>query len=178
MEQREFARRRRQLMRMMGEGAVAVVPGASLRYRSRDVEYPFRQDSDFLYLTGFPEPDAVAVLAPGRPQGEYILFCRERDPKAELWTGPVAGPEGACERYGADDAFPIADLDDILPGLIEGTERVYYTMGTHPEFDQRMIGYLNELRRRVRAGARTPEEFVALDHLLHDACCTTPPTIA
>ncbi len=168
MDQREFARRRRQLMRMMGEGAIAVVPGASLRYRSRDVEYPFRQDSDFHYLTGFPEPEAVAVLVPGRPQGEYILFCRERDPKTELWTGPVAGPEGACERYGADDAFPVSDLDDILPGLIEGCERVYYTMGTYPDFDRRMIGYLNELRRRVRAGARTPEEFVALDHLLHD----------
>lgn len=168
MDQREFARRRRQLMRMMGEGAIAVVPGASLRYRSRDVEYPFRQDSDFHYLTGFPEPEAVAVLVPGRPQGEYILFCRERDPETELWTGPVAGPEGACERYGADDAFPVSDLDDILPGLIEGCERVYYTMGTYPDIDRRMIGYLNELRRKVRAGARTPEEFVALDHLLHD----------
>ena len=168
MDQREFARRRRQLMRMMGEGAIAVVPGAGLRYRSRDVEYPFRQDSDFHYLTGFPEPDAVAVLVPGRPQGEYVLFCREREPDKEVWTGPRAGPEGACEHYGADDAFPIGDIDDILPGLIEGCERVYYTMGTYPDFDRRMIGYLNELRRRVRAGGRTPEEFVALDHLLHD----------
>ena len=168
MQLREFSRRRRQLMQQMGEGAVAILPAAPLRMRNRDAEYPYRPDSDFYYLTGFPEPDAVAVLAPGRRNGEYVLFCRERDEKAEVWTGPRAGQEGAVETYGADDSFPIDDIDDILPGMLEGVERVYYTMGVHPDFDQRLIGWVNRLRSRVRAGVHTPGEFIALDHLLHE----------
>ena len=116
MDSKEFAKRRKQLMRMMGDGAIAILPAAPQRIRNRDAEYPYRQDSDFQYLAGFPEPEAVAVLMPGRKHGEYILFCRERDPLMETWNGRRAGPEGACERYGADDAFPIGDIDDILPG--------------------------------------------------------------
>ncbi|HHB12647.1 MAG TPA: Xaa-Pro aminopeptidase, partial [Chromatiales bacterium] len=95
MSQREFERRRRGLLRMMPADSIAILPAARERLRNRDVHYPFRQHSDFLYLTGFPEPDAVAVLAPGRKQGQYILFCRERDPKKEVWEGRRAGPEGA-----------------------------------------------------------------------------------
>ena len=168
MNKKEFARRRKRLMQAMGEGAVAILPSAPLRLRNRDVEYTYRPDSDFYYLTGFPEPDAVAVLAPGREHGEYILFCRERDPEQETWTGRRAGQEGAVENYGADDSFPIADIDDILPGLLERRERVFYTMGTHPDFDQRLIGWVNRLRTQSRAGVHTPGEFVALEHILHD----------
>ena len=168
MNQQEFKRRRAALMRMMGKGSIAIVPSAREKIRNRDVVYPFRQDSDFQYLTGFGEPDAVAVLAPGRKAADYILFCRDRDPERETWDGYRAGPEGAVRDYGAADAFPIGDLDEILPGLIEPCDRVYYTMGVFPEFDRRMTGWLNELRARGRTGGRTPEEFVALDHLLHD----------
>src|SRR5690606_19439044 len=114
------------------------------------------------------EPEAVAVLAPGRAHGEYILFCRERDPQMEQWNGPRAGQGGAVEHYAADDSFPIGDIDEILPGLLEGRTRVYYTMGVHAEFDQRLIGWVNRLRRQSRAGVHTPGEFVALEHLLHD----------
>lgn len=97
-----FARRRRRLMHAIGSDAIAVIPAASESLRNRDVEYPFRQDSDFLYLTGFPEPDAVAVLVPGREAGEYVLFCRDRDPDMETWNGRRAGPDGAVADYGAD----------------------------------------------------------------------------
>jgi len=168
MDQKEFARRRKQLMRMMGGDAIAIVPTGSVRMRNRDVEYPFRPDSDFFYLTGFSEPEAVAVLVPGRKHGEYLLFCRDRDPTMEIWHGRRAGPEGVVERFGADDAFPIADIDDILPGLLEGRDRVYYTMGAVPEFDKRLIGWVNRIRSGARSGQRTPEEFVSLEHLLHD----------
>ncbi|NIR59374.1 MAG: Xaa-Pro aminopeptidase [Gammaproteobacteria bacterium] len=168
MNPKEFGKRRRQLMRMMGEGGIAVVPAAPERIRNRDVHYPYRQDSDFYYLTGFPEPEAVAVLVPGRKQGEYILFCRERDPAMETWSGARAGQEGAIERYGADDAFPVTDIDDILPGLLENRDRVYYTMGAYPDFDQRVIGWVNQVRGKARAGAHAPGEFVSLEHLLHD----------
>jgi len=167
MNSREFPRRRRQLMRMIGRGGVAVLPAAPERIRNRDITYPFRQDSDFHYLTGFPEPEAVAVLVPGRRHAEYILFCRERDPERERWDGERAGTDGAVTAYGADDAFPIADIDEILPGLLEQCDRVYHTMGAHPEFDARVIGWVNALRARV-SGGEAPQEFVALDPMLHD----------
>lgn len=164
----EFAKRRRQLMRMMGGGSIAIVPSAVEKIRNRDVEYPFRQDSDFQYLTGFPEPDAVAVLVPGRKPADFVLFCRDRDPVRETWTGRRAGPEGAQRDYGAGDAFPIGDIDDILPGLMENRERVFYTMGTHPQFDQRVIGWVNQLRTRHKQAAASPQEFISLEPFLHD----------
>ncbi|RMG38347.1 MAG: M24 family metallopeptidase [Gammaproteobacteria bacterium] len=168
MKSTEFARRRRQLMRMLGRDAIAILPTAPEQVRNRDVHYPYRPDSDFYYLTGFPEPEAVAVLMPGRPQGEYLLFCRERDPAKEQWDGRRAGLEGAVADYGADDAFPYSDLDDIMPGLLEGRERVFYAMGCDTEFDHRVSGWVHHVRERSRAGAKVPTEFIALDHFLHD----------
>jgi Xaa-Pro aminopeptidase len=168
LDNKEFAKRRRQLMRIMGADTIAILPAAAVRYRNRDAEYPFRQDSDFFYLSGFTEPEAVAVLVPHRHHGEYIVFCRERDPMMETWHGRRAGPEGVRARYGADDAFPIADIDDILPGLIENKERIYYSMGYSPEFDQRVMGWVNRIRARARGGSLAPVEFVALEHVLHD----------
>ncbi|HYP78830.1 MAG TPA: aminopeptidase P N-terminal domain-containing protein, partial [Steroidobacteraceae bacterium] len=164
----EFARRRRLLARSMGRNGIAIVPAAPVRHRNSDVEYPYRQDSDFYYLTGFEEPEAVAVLVPGRPAAEYILFVRDRDPLRETWDGRRAGPAGAVERHAADDAFPISDLDEILPGLMENRERVYYAMGTHPEFDQKVLGWLQTLRGMARHGRHPPQEMTALDHVLHD----------
>ena len=168
MDQKEFARRRKQLMRMMGNDAIAILPTNPERSRNRDVDYPFRPDSDFFYLTGFPEPEAVAVLAPGRPHGEYLLFCRDRDLEKEIWNGRRAGPEGAVALFGADDAFPISDIDDILPGLLESHERVFYTMGAAPDFDQRVIGWVNRIRSQSRAGKQAPDEFISLEHFVHD----------
>ena len=164
----EFSKRRKRLMRMMGHDGIAVLPTAPVRIRNRDVEYPYRADSDFYYLTGFPEPEAVMVLAPGRKHGEYILFCRERDQEQETWHGRRAGQEGACKIYEADDSFPISDIDDILPGLLENREKVFYSIGCDPDFDQKVTGWINNLRKRSRSGVHTPAEFVALDHLLHD----------
>ena len=129
---------------------------------------PFRQDSDFNYLTGFPEPDAVAVLLPNRREGEYILFCRDKDRDREIWDGFRAGPEGAKEQYAADDAFPIEDIDDILPGLIEGTERIYFAIGKHPDFDQKLTQWLNHIRSQSRTGASAPGEIVDPNHLLSE----------
>jgi Xaa-Pro aminopeptidase len=168
MTRDEFVRRRRQLMRMMGRESIAILPAAPARIRNNDVEYPYRQDSDFYYLTGFPEPESVAVLIPGRPQAEYVLFVRDRDASREVWDGARAGPDGATRSYGANDAFPITDIDEILPGLLENRSRVYYTMGVHHDFDQRVVGWVNTLRAQARQGVQTAHEFVALDHLLHD----------
>jgi Xaa-Pro aminopeptidase len=168
MKQSEFKHRRAQLMKMMGKNSIAILPSSSEIARNRDVDFPFRQDSDFLYLTGFNEPDAVIVLAPGRKHGQYILFCREKDLEQETWHGRRAGQEGAMETYGADDSFPIDDIDDILPGLLEGRESIYNVMGLSPEFDQRLIGWVSHIKAQSRNGMQVPSEFLALDFILHD----------
>ncbi|MHB0807110.1 Xaa-Pro aminopeptidase [Stutzerimonas nitrititolerans] len=164
----EYARRRQILMARMEPNSIAILPAAPMYIRNRDVEHVYRQDSDFQYLSGFPEPEAVIALIPGREHGEYVLFCRERDPERELWDGLRAGQDGAIAHYGADDAFPIGDIDDILPGLIEGRERVYYAIGTNETFDHQLMEWIKMIRSKARQGAQPPSEFVALDHLLHD----------
>ena len=164
----EYKRRRRQLMEMAGDDAILVLPAASEKVRSLDTHYPYRQDSDFQYLCGFPEPEAVLVLIPGRRHGEVILFCRERDAEREAWDGSRAGQQGAVADFGMDDAYPIDDLDDILPGLLEGRSRVYYHFGRDAEFDLKLIGWVNRVRAQVRHGAQPPHEFLELGHLLHE----------
>ncbi len=164
----EYARRRKQLMRMAGDDAILILPSAPPRIRSNDTHYGYRQDSDFWYLSGFDEPEAVLVLVPGRAHGETLLFCRERDPAREAWDGPRAGTEGAVSTFGFDDAYPIADLDDILPGLLEGRTRVYYHFGRDTEFDLKLIGWVNRVRAQVKQGAQPPHEFLELGHYLHE----------
>lgn len=163
-----YQKRRRQLMRLAGDNAILVLASAPERVRSRDTHHAYRQDSDLWYLTGFAEPDAVLVLVPGRKHGEALLFCRERDPEREGWDGPRVGPEGATEALGMDDAYPIDDLDEILPGLLEGRTRVYYHFGRDTEFDLQLIGWLNRVRAQVRVGAQPPHEFLELGHLLDE----------
>ena len=164
----EFTRRRRQLMRMAGPDAILILPAAAEKVRSNDSHYPYRQDSDFWYLTGFNEPEAVLVLVPGRAAGETLLFCRERNPERETWDGARLGPEGAVETLGMDDAYPWADMDEILPRLIEGRNRVYYHFGRDTDFDLTLIGWVKRVRSQVKQGAQPPHEFQELGHLLHD----------
>lgn len=168
MKQTEFKRRRSQLMKMMGKNTIAILPSASQVTRNRSVDFPFRQDSDFLYMTGFNEPDAVMVLMPGRKHGEYVLFCREKDPEQETWHGRRAGQEGVIADFGADDSFPIDDIDDILPGLLEGTDAIFNVMGRYSDFDKRLIDWVSHIREQSRTGMHVPSEFVALDYILHD----------
>lgn len=168
MKQKIHAQRRKQLMRMMGENAVAILPAANLQIRNRDVEYNFRQDSDFLYLSGFNEPEAVVVLLPGRKQGQYVLFCRQRDKHKETWHGRRYGTEGALEYFAVDEAWPIDELEERLPAMMGHCEKVYYTMGLRPEFDQVVMKCVNDLRLQSRRGACAPYEFVSLEYLLHD----------
>jgi len=164
----DFADRRTKLMDLIGDDAIAIIPSAELKTRNNDADFIFRQDSDFLYLTGFNEPEAVAVLVPGREGSQYILFCREKDPKAEQWTGRMAGLEGAIENHAADDAFPITDIYEIIPGLMEKRSKVYYNVGNNLEFDKQVISWVNSLQTKVRNGIQAPHEFVSLNIFLHE----------
>mgnify|MGYP003386096416 FL=1 len=167
-QQKEFTRRRKHFLNMIGEGNIAAIASSSIVQRNSDVEYPFRQNSDFFYLSGFDEPEAVIVFVPGREQGEYVLFCREFDEKVALWVGANIGLEEAVSAYGADDAFPIDDIDDILPGLLENKNRLYFPMGVNPSFDQQLMDWSQEVRGRARTGITAPAEFISSDHLLHE----------
>lgn len=168
MDKKEFVARRKRLMADMAENSIAIIPSAGEIVRNNDVHFRFRQDSDFYYLTGFDEPNAVAVIAPGREHGEFVLFCQDKDPERELWDGYRAGPEGAIADFKADDAFPTADIDEILPGLIEGKSCVYYSLGRNKQFDANVMAWINSIRANARQGALPPGEFIDLDHLLHD----------
>ncbi|MGA0587011.1 aminopeptidase P N-terminal domain-containing protein [Dyella sp. KRB-257] len=154
-------------MHLAGEDAVVLVAAAPERMRNADAAWPYRQDSDFHYLCGFPEPDAVLALLPGRRHGEAVLFCREHDDERARWHGASVGTGQAVTAFGMDDAFPIDDIDDILPGMIEGRARVYCHFGSEPQFDAQLLGWMRRLRQ-LRGGGVVPKEFVALGHLLHD----------
>ncbi|MEM9603948.1 MAG: aminopeptidase P N-terminal domain-containing protein [Pseudomonadota bacterium] len=164
----ERARRRRHLLRAVGTGGIAILPAAAEQVRSRDTHHSYRQNSDFFYFTGFEEPHAVAVFIPGRKQGEYLIFCRDRDPQREQWDGKRVGVMLAPQVLECDDAFPIDDIDEILPGLIEGCDQVYHTFGLDSEFDAQLMSWINQVHAKTRGWQNTPTEFVALDPLMHE----------
>lgn len=168
LDRNEYPKRRKLLMDLMSPNSIAIIPAAPATIRNRDVEHPYRQDSDFYYLSGFAEEQAVIVLIPGREQGQFVLFCQEKIKHQEIWTGYRLGPEAALTELGCDDAFPITDIDDILPGLLEGKDRIYANLGISAEFDHRLLGWVNHIKSQVRNGATPPREFSALDYLLHD----------
>jgi Xaa-Pro aminopeptidase len=124
-----FSDHRSALAESIGEDALAVIPAAVETVRNDDVTHPFRQDSDFHYLTGFHEPDAVCVLVPGHPDGPFHLFVRPRDPEMEIWTGYRVGVDGARERFAADAAYELSDLDEVLPRLMQGRDTLFYRLG-------------------------------------------------
>lgn len=152
----------------MIEGGIAIITTAHHQSRNGDVLFQFRPDSDFYYLTHFPEPEAVAVFIPGRKEGEFVLFCREKDPLKEQWDGRRAGIEGAIESYGADQAFPIHELNDRLPEFMDNQEKVYTMMGRYPQFDSEILTGIKAVRSKRRSGVQAPWEYVDLRHILHE----------
>ena len=165
---REMKLRRRELMAQMEPNSIALLAAAPPRVRNSDAEYLYRQNSDFHYLTGFTEAQALLALIPGRKQGEVVLFCQEKDKAKELWHGTLMGPDVARQELEIDDAFPVDDMDDILPGLIEGRDRVYYSMGKDDRFDDQVMNWVKVIRSKAKMGAHPPGEFLMLDHLLHE----------
>jgi len=168
MEPSEYHRRRAALMAQLGPGAIALLAAAPERVRSRDVNHPYRQDSDFYYLTGFTEARALLVLAPGREEGETLLFCQPKDPQKELWEGVLLGPEAAVETLGVDQAFPIGEIDNVVPGLMAGRERIHYRIGAEAGFDEQVLGWARSAREKARLGGPAPAQFLLLDELLHE----------
>ena len=166
IKQKEYARRRRQLMRSSGEGAIVIVRAAPARIRNNDAHYAYRQSSDFLYLTGFHEPEAMLVLIP--EEEKAVMFCRPRDPEREMWDGAMAGLEGAVSDYGMDEAYDIEEVEKRLPKMLKDRDRVFYDLGDDKAFDQKLIGWMHDLREKKGRNYHVPEEIHGVDHMLHD----------
>lgn len=164
----EFAARRARFLQALSPNSVAIIAASHEILRNGDSHYPFRQNSDFYYLTGFMEPEAVAVFIPGRAEGEFILFNRVRDPAKEVWDGPRAGQQGACEVYGAHASFPVSALDKELPGLLENRQRLYYAIGRDMAFNRRVLDWLASVQAKVRSGVNAPKELQNVEKILHD----------
>ena len=162
-----YATRRERFAGMMGKAA-AVFAAPPITVRNSDVENEYRQDSDLIYLTGFEEPEAVLVLAPARPEGRVTLFVRGREPDKEIWTGRRAGPEGAIRDYGVDAAFPVSELKERLPALLENVPRLYYRLGRNRSFDDVVFAALDDIRRRARTGVAAPAEIVDPGEIAHE----------
>lgn len=163
----QFAARRARLMAQMGANSLALIPTSLAKIRNADADYAYRADSSFFYLTGFAEPEALAVLQPSDPQ-PYQLFCRERDPAKEIWDGLRAGTAGAVAQYAADVAYPIEQLDAWLPKLMSGKQRLYVRLGQDAAFDQQVSGWLKQVAAMQRHGGKVPFEIIQLDHLLDE----------
>jgi Xaa-Pro aminopeptidase len=163
-----FEQRRRRVMDAVGPDAVAIFPAAPERLRSNDVEYRYRQQSDFYYLTGFPEPGAVCVLQPGHAKEEYVLFVRPRDRERETWTGRRAGVEGAVADYGAAMAYPIEELDQRLPGMISERNQLYYAMERDTAFTQRVMGWLEQAQLARQRTGRGPTGLLDARVVVHE----------
>jgi Xaa-Pro aminopeptidase len=164
-----FNRRRNAIAAALDStGGVAIVPAARERIRNNDTEYEFRQDSDFYYLSGFREPDAVLVIAPHHQRERIIAFVRPKDRAQEIWTGRRLGVQDAAERLGVDAAFAIDELDSRLPEYLYGAQRVYVTLGNDEAFDRRVHLALSAARGRARRKGRAPEEILDPAVLLHE----------
>ncbi|MEH2303683.1 MAG: aminopeptidase P N-terminal domain-containing protein [Nostoc sp.] len=144
--QAEYRQRREQLMAKIGDGT-AIFRSAPMAVMHNDVEYVYRQDSDFFYLTGFNEPQAVAVLAPHHSEHRFVLFVQPKDREREVWTGYLCGVDAAKEIYGADEAYPISELDEKLPQYLEKANRIYYHLGRDRAFNDQILGHYQSLLR-------------------------------
>jgi Xaa-Pro aminopeptidase len=158
-----------EFIRRIGNDSVAIIPSAREATRSNDTHYRYRQDSDFFYLTGFDEPEAIAVISPSNKEHRYILFVRPRDPEKEIWDGFRAGVDGAVKTYGADAAFPIEEFATKISDLINNVQTLYYRIGNgNPDIDNLLIKNISRLRAMGRKGMSAPKSIVDTGTVLHE----------
>lgn len=166
IDRREFQQRRQQVMEKIGNGT-AIFRSAPMAVMHNDVEYTYRQDSDFFYLTGFNEPDAVAVLAPHHPEHQFILFVQPKDPEKETWTGYLHGVEGAKETFAADEAYSIEELEEKLPQYLEKAERIYYHLGRDKTFNTNVLNHWQKLIATFPRRGTGPTALEDTNFILH-----------
>ena len=156
-----------ELMKRMDKKSVAIIPSAREATRSNDTQYRYRQDSDFLYLTGFEEPESIAIVAPDREQ-KYVLFVRPRDPEREIWDGKRFGVDGAKSEFGAHEAYPIAEFDAKLTEILDGAGILYYRLGVRPDLDEKIIREIARMRSLNRKPIHPPRTIVDPATIIHE----------
>lgn len=157
-----------EFIKHMSADSVAIISSARAATRSNDTHYRYRQDSDFYYLTGFDEPEAIAVIAPAKEQ-KYTLFVRPRDPEREIWDGRRAGVEGAKSEYGADEAFPINEFEEKISDYLNGANQLYYRIGNgNADLDEIIVNRLRRMRALERRGVRAPEAIIDTGTIIHE----------
>jgi len=167
---KEYRARRSRIIENMPSHSIAILPSGSEKYRNADAEYPFRQESNFYYLTGFSEPKSLLVLLKrSASESQFILFCQSHNPALEVWTGKKVGLDDALEQFGADKAYFFDDLDRIMPELLENTNEIFYSLGRHSDWDARITGWLNTVRAKKKAGGSAPSVFKDLSSTIHES---------
>ncbi|MCI0389323.1 MAG: aminopeptidase P N-terminal domain-containing protein [Acidobacteria bacterium] len=157
-----------EFMQKMEPSSVAVLASAHDIRRNADTDFEFRQDTDFYYLTRLNEPDCVAVIAPNHPEHKYVLFVRPRIREEEIWTGIRTGVEGAINDYGADAAYEIGQLNEVLPKYLQNVEKLYYRFGNNEHFDQKIIATIKYIREKIRGGVYAPTTIIDPGTILHE----------
>ncbi|MBS0287202.1 MAG: Xaa-Pro aminopeptidase [Proteobacteria bacterium] len=160
--------RRDELFNKMADNSVALLKAAPIFHRNSDTEFPFRQDSHFYYLTAFNETEAIALLSKKAGKNTFILFCQEKDPLIERWTGKRVGQKDACDIYGADEAYPVSELDNKMPGFLANANAIYYLTGIDTHFDNQIFSWVERLRKKVRQGLNAPHQFIDLRQFIDE----------
>ena len=163
-----FFSRRSSLSRKVLEDSAIIVGSAQVKSRVSDTDYAYRQDSNFFYLSGYEEPESLLLIRPGKENEEFVIFCRDRDPLREQWDGFRTGQEGVKENYGADMAYSINSIDQLMPGLLEGIKNIYFSMSSPCGVDNKISHWVEDIRKNTRAGAEPPQNLLSLDFLLHE----------
>jgi len=172
----EFAKRRKQLMQKIGPNGIVILASAPTVIRNHDCDYPYRQKSDFYYLTGFEESESILMLLPKRKKGEFILFNRPKDRANEIWEGFRAGQLGACKDFYADESFSIHEFQEKLPDLLAGRKAIHYSLGLDTALDQILLETINKIRKKIRSGIHLAPTFMDIESSLHEMRLIKSPT--
>ena len=157
----DFSSRRKKLSELVLDDSVILLSSSNIKSRNSDSDYPFRQDSNFYYLSGFNEPESIIVIRPSAKKRKYVIFCRDRDPLREQWDGFRSGQDGAREVHGADEAYSISLIDEIMPELLEGSRNIYYSMSSPNGINLRLDNWLDHIRANKRQGSEVAENLLS-----------------
>ena len=164
MNNAQFRNRRHRLIQEMSPHSVAIIAAAPEVLRNGDCHYRYRQNSDFYYLTGFKEPESIAIFFSADSQDKFILFNRPRNQAEETWTGLRAGQEGACKEYGADESYSITEINEIILDILAKADKIYSTLGKNHSFDAQLIAWIKQLRKKERSGINIPTGIEDLEN--------------